>query len=77
MHEAGKGIDIMSRQNRMREYILVEKFHQERDAIRMDRITRRSADENMAEYDRLSTMKRGLHKCERNRLGRLKRILNK
>ena len=76
MHEAGKGTD-MSTQNRMREYILAEKFHQERDAIRMDRIARRSADDNMAEYDRLSTMKRGLHRCERNRLGRLKRILNK
>ena len=48
-----------------------------RDGLRMEKLSARSAEENMAEYDRLSTMKRGLHRCERNGLGRLKRILNR
>ena len=65
----------MSSLNRMREYILATKCHKDRDAIRMDRITRRPAEDNTAELDRLKNMKRGLKKCERNRLGRLNRIV--
>ena len=52
-------------------------INQDRDGYRMSKLSSRSVEENMAEWDRLSTMKRGLHRCERNRLGRLKRVLNK
>ena len=74
MHEAGKGIDIMSRLGKMTENMY---SNQDRDGLRMEKLSARSADANMAEWDRLSTMKRGLKNCERNRLGRLKRILGK
>ena len=74
MHEVGKGNDKMSSIYRMIEHIY---SNQNRDSLRMDRLTRRTAEENMAEFDRLSNMKRGLHRCERNRLGRLKRLLNR
>ena len=45
--------------------------NQDRDGLRMEKLSARSAEENMAEWDRLSKMKRGLHRCERNRLARL------
>ena len=44
----------MSSLNRMREYIITwAKFHKDRDAIRMDRLTKRPAEDNTAELDRL------------------------
>ena len=63
----------MSNINRMIEHIYST---QDRDRLRMDRLTQRTSEENVAEFDRLSLMKRGLHRCERNRLDRLKRLLN-
>ena len=74
MHEVGKGNDKMSSIYRMIEPIY---GNRDRDSLRMDRLTKRTAEENMAEFDRLSNQKRGLKRCERNRLGRLKRLLNK
>ena len=74
MHEVGKGNDKMISIYRMLEHIY---GNRDRDSLRMDRLTKRTAEENMAEFDRLSNQKRGLKRCERNRLGRLKRLLNK
>ena len=74
MHEVGKGNDKMSSIYRMIEHIY---GNRDRDSLRMDRLTQRTAEENMAEFDRLSNQKRGLKRCERNRLGRLKRLLNR
>ena len=64
----------MSRLGKMTENMY---SNQDRDGLRMEKLSARSAEENMAEWDRLSTLKRGLHRCERNRLARLKRILNR
>ena len=64
----------MSRLGKMTENMY---SNQDRDGLRMAKLASRSAEENMAEWDRLSTIKRGLHRCERNRLARLKRILNR
>ena len=47
-----------------------------RHDLRMDKLAKRSVEENEAEYKRLKSIKRGLKNCERNRLSRLERVMS-
>jgi hypothetical protein len=63
----------MSRLGKMRENMY---SNMNRHDLRMDKLAKRSVEENEAEYKRLKSIKRGLKNCERNRLSRLERVMS-
>jgi len=63
----------MSRLGKMRENMYP---NMNRHDLRMNKLAKRSVEENEAEYKRLKSIKRGLKNCERNRLSRLERVMS-